>query len=182
MNVEAMKHELSIGCKNGIAFLMAAAIVWSIITVIFLQSLEIGQKNIYMLWSTGLMFPLSVLISKMIRADWRTEGNPLGSLGMHLNLAQLIYFPILIWAFISSPGEMVLFFAIITGAHFFPYGWLYHAKAYYIMAPAISVGAVFIGWFLSAGRLWLIPASMAGFLLVLIAWLYADYRKKDNES
>ena len=139
MELYKTRNELSVRGKNGVGFLLSATVVWSIITIIFLQSIEIHQKNIYMLYSTGLMFPLSVGMSTLIKADWKLKNNPLGNLGLFLNLAQIIYFPILIWGIIKSPNDAIMFFAIITGAHFFPYGWFYNAKAYYVMAPMISV-------------------------------------------
>ncbi len=73
-----------------------------------------------MLFSTGLMFPLSMGLSNLLKADWKFEGNPLGKLGVFLNIAQLVYFPILFWAIGKSPEEAIIFFSIITAAHFFP--------------------------------------------------------------
>ena len=113
-----------------------------------------------MLFSTGLMFPLSVGISTLIKADWKLKNNPLGNLGLYLNLAQIIYFPILFWGMIKSPNDAIIFFAIITGAHFFPYGWFYNAKAFYVMAPMISVVIMFLGLYLNEENLWLVPFSM----------------------
>ncbi|WP_179107196.1 DUF7010 family protein [Sediminibacillus massiliensis] len=179
MELNEVRNELSVRGKNGIGFLLSAAVIWSIITIIFIQpSIDTYQKNIYMLFSTGLMFPLSVGISTVIKADWKLENNPLGNLGLFLNLAQIIYFPILFWGMIYSPQDAILFFAMITGAHFFPYGWFYHAKAYYIMAPVISVAIMVVGLLLKGESLWIVPFSMVIFLLFLITWLHLDCKRK----
>ena len=180
LELNRVRNELSIRGKNGIGFLSSAVVIWSIITIIFLQSIEIYQKNIYMLVSTGLMFPLSVGISTLIKADWKLENNPFGNLGLYLNLAQIIYFPILFWGIIKSPDDAIIFFAIITGAHFFPYGWFYNTKAYYVMAPVISVIIMFVGLYLNKENLWLIPFLITFFLIFLIYWLQLDYKKKIN--
>lgn len=180
VDVVNLTNQLSIRAKNGIGFLMSAVIVWGIITVIFLLPIEIHTKNVLMLFSAGIMFPLALLFSKLIKADWRTNDHPLGMLGFYLNLAQLMYFPIIFWALVQSPDQMVLFFAIITAAHFYPYGWFYHTKAYYFMAPVMSIFLMFIGWNADAGDLWHIPIAMSIFLLILISWLYADFKKKVN--
>lgn len=172
------RNELSVRGKNGIGFITSAFIIWSIITIIFLQSTGTYQKNIYMLFSTGLMFPFSVAISTLIKADWKFENNPLGGLGLYLNIAQLIYFPILFWGIIKSPNDAIMLFAIITGAHLFPFGWLYNSKPYYIMAPVISVTVMFLGLYLNGDNLWLIPFSVAILLLVLIYLLYIEYKRK----
>lgn len=128
------------------------------------------------------MFPLSVSISTLIKADWKLENNPLGNLGFYLNMAQIIYFPILFWGIIKSPADAILFFSMITGAHFFPYGWFYHAKAYYIIAPVISVVVMLLGLYINGDHLWLIPLFMVVILTLLTYWLYLDYKKKMNMS
>ncbi|WP_040606658.1 DUF7010 family protein [Salsuginibacillus kocurii] len=178
MDLLKVKKELSIKGKNGIAFLLAGAVVWLLIMLIFLQPITIYQKNIFMLFSTGLVFPLAILASKLLNAEWKFEGNPLASLGVYLNVAQIIYFPLVLWAIVNSPNEAVYFFAVIVGAHFFPYGWFYNAKPYYIMAPFITVAFMVIGWGLQGERLWLIPMAMVLFLVILIGLLYVDYKKK----
>ena len=89
-----------------------------------------------------------------------------------------MYFPILFWAFAQTPHDLVLFFAIITGAHLFPYGWLYRAKAYYIIAPVISVAVIIIGWTVKQHHLWMIPLFMVAAMLVLNVSLMMDYKRK----
>ncbi|MCE7791843.1 hypothetical protein K8O68_05345 [Salipaludibacillus sp. CUR1] len=182
MDVTQSRNNLSVISKNGIGFLLSAVVIWAIITIIFLQPIEIHSKNIYMLFSTGLMFPLSVGMSALIKADWRLKNNPLGNLGLYLNLAQLIYFPILFWGIIKSPNDAIVFFAIITGAHFFPYGWFYNAKPFYVMAPVISVAIMGLGLYLNGDNLWVIPLSMTLLLLLLISWLSIDYKKKAGKE
>ncbi|MDT8860232.1 hypothetical protein N0O92_08295 [Alkalihalobacillus sp. MEB130] len=178
MEINNIRNELSVKGKNGIGFLLSAVFIWLIITIIFLQPIETHQKNIYMLFSTGLMFPLSVWISTIIKADWRLKNNPLGDLGLYLNLAQIIYFPILFWGIINHPSDAIVYFAIITGAHFFPYGWFYNARPFYVMAPIISVIIMILGLYLNGEALWFIPLCMVLLILLLIIWLRLDYKSK----
>ncbi|WP_298785556.1 DUF7010 family protein [uncultured Marinococcus sp.] len=118
MEIHAWRRELSVKGKNGIAFLMAAVLIWVLITGVFLLSLDLYTQNILMLCSSGLMLPLAILFSRLLRVEWKFDDNPLGSLGLSLNLTQLAYFPLLLWAIAASPVDAVLFFAVITGAHF----------------------------------------------------------------
>ena len=134
-----------------------------------------------MLYATGLMFPLSVAISTFIKADWKLKDNPLGNIGLLLNIAQIIYFPILIWGIIKSPSEAIMLFAIITGAHFFPYGWFYNSIPYYVMAPVISIVIMVLGMNVNGKNLWLEPLTMAILLSLLVLWLYIDYRNKHSK-
>lgn len=133
-------------------------------------------------FSTGLMFPLAVLMSKIIKADFKTDDNPIGMLGLHLNFAQLMYFPLIFWAFSKSPEQMILFFAVITGAHLFPYGWFYKSMAYMVMAPVMSLVLIFIGWNINIDNLWHIPLTMIVFTLILNVWLYVEYRIKKSHT
>ncbi|RST77410.1 hypothetical protein D4T97_002680 [Siminovitchia acidinfaciens] len=177
MNLSDLRNELAIKNKNGISFLSSAVVVWTIITIIFLLPLEMSQKNIFMLFSSGIMFPLAIALSKLYKVDWKSKGLPLSDLGLGLNLAQLMYFPILFLVFAHSPSDMIAVFAIITAAHLYPYGWLYQANAYYVYAPMISVLIMILG-FSSSDQLWVIPLVMAGSLVLLNLTLFTDYKKK----
>lgn len=126
------------------------------------------------------MFPLSLGISRIMKVDWKLEGNPLAPLGLYLNLAQIIYFPILIWVIGKRPEEAVIFFAIITSAHFFPYGWFYHTKSYSIMAPLMALVIMLIGWTIESAKLWLVPLVMVIFLFILVLWIQKDYKDKSK--
>lgn len=180
IDLNEIRKELSIKGKNGIAFIIAGTIVWSIITIIFFLPLDIYQKNIFMLFTTGIMFPLSIAVSTIIKADWKFENNPFSNLATYLNLAQIMYFPILFWAIANSPNEAVLFFAIIVGAHFYPFGWFYNVKAFYFMAPIIAIVVTLVGCITKLQQLWLIPLTMLILLIVLISLLYKDYLHKSK--
>src|SRR5690625_1734854 len=175
-----MRNALSIRGKNGLPFLMAATIIWLIITVIYFQSaLDIETKNIFLFVSSGLMVPLAVGFATIIRAEWKFD-HPLGNLGLLLNLAQFIYFPIIFWAFIKSPSEMVVFFAIITGAHLLPYGWFYNARAYYFVAHVTAL-LNFLLSLQTSISLWFIPLVMTALLVILNICLYVDYKSKKRD-
>lgn len=178
LNLKNLKEDLAIRSKNGIPFIFAATVVWSLITVIYVLPFELRLKNLLLFFSTGLMFPLSVLFSNLFKSDWKSETNPLSSIGLVLNLAQLVYYPIVFWAFIKNPSQMVLFFAIIIAAHLFPYGWLYDNKPFTFMSPMMSFTLAVIGWNLSIDKLWYIPLSMVIFLIILNICLYLEYNKK----
>ena len=128
------------------------------------------------------MFPLAVLMSKFIKADFKTDDNPIGMLGLHLNFAQLMYFHLIFWAFTHDPKQMILFFVVITGAHLFPYGWFYNSLAYKIMAPVMSLLLIIIGWNITIDNLWHIPLAMIVFILILNTWIYLEYRIKKSHS
>ncbi|MFV8828660.1 DUF7010 family protein [Alkalihalobacterium sp. APHAB7] len=81
--------------------------------------------------------------------------------------------------YLSNRGKAI-FFAIITGAHFYPYGWFYNAEPFYIMAPIVSVVIMLLGFYLNGNDLWLITLSMTVLLLFLVFWLVLDYKRKSK--
>src|SRR5690625_3237497 len=175
-----MRNALSIRGKKGLPFLMAATIIWITITVIYFQSaLDIKTKNIFMFISKGLMFMFAVGFAIIMIGVWNFD-HPLGYLVLLLNLAQFIYFPILFWAFIIRLSEMVVFFAIITGAHLLPYGWFYNVGAYYIVAPVTSL-LIFLLSLQTSISLWFIPLVMTALLVILNICLYVDYKSKKRD-
>lgn len=182
MQLDKIRNELSIRAKNGIGFLLAAIVIWFVITIIFLLPMDLQQKNIFMLITSGVMFPLSIGMSTMIKAEWQFKNNPIGNLGLIFNFAQLTYFPILFIGMITSPEDAIIFFAIITGAHFFPYGWFYNAKPFYFMAPVIAIVIMTLGFYLDGEHLWGIPFSIVVLFFILIFLLIIDYKKKQKKD
>lgn len=178
MKLEKERIELAIRALAGLPFLIAATCVWSVITVVFFLPLELKLQNIFMFMATGILFPTALLSAKLTGAEWKCDDHPLGQVGLYLNLAQFMYFPILFFVFFNAPENLILFFAIITGAHLFPYGWLYYSKAYFIMAPVMAVGITLIGLTFGAESLWIIPLSMVVFILILTTGLHFEHQRK----
>jgi len=179
---QKLKIELSIKAKNGIDFITAACIIWLGIAFIWSLSFSAYDKSVLTFIVGGLLLPLALLLSKVFKTTWKVKDNPLEPLGLWLNFAQLFYFPFLVFMLIKTPEYFVMGYVIITGAHFFPYAWYYHEKAFAVMAGIISVGAFFLGLSLSPESMFVLPMSMSAALLVLAVWIYLGYRKKLAEE
>ena len=108
------------------------------------------------------------------------ELQTLDSKGLWLNFAQLFYFPFLVFILIQSPDYFVMVYAIITGAHFFPYSWFYKTSLFAIFAGLISVGLLTIGLTVPIEKMYSIPFLMSIALLVLTILLYFDSKKKQR--
>jgi hypothetical protein len=77
---------------------------------------------------------------------------------------------------LTDPDAFVMTYAIITGAHFFPYAWYYRSLPYAVMAGVIAAGALILEIVLSPADVHLLPFAMAGALAVLAIWLYQAWR------
>lgn len=177
-SLDELKLELSIKAKNGFDFIAAASITWFIITLIWTLKVTPYDKSVLTFIAGGLMLPLAFGFSKLFKTNWKVANNSLQPLGLWLNFAQLFYFPFLILVLIKQPEFFVMTYAIITGAHFFPYGWYYSEKSYSIFAGLISFGNLIIGLFVPSEKMYL-TALFTTLSLVLLAFLLLiSYRKK----
>lgn len=181
LELDTLRLELSVKAKNGINFLSAAALVWMLIALVWTLPYDLKSKAILTFIVGALLLPLAWLFSKLLRTIWTIETNPLQPLGLWLNFAQLIYFPILIFVFIRHIEYFILVYAVITGAHLFPYAWFYKTLAYAVMASISSIGSMVIGLLVSPNQLYFIPLFMAFSLVVLSIWGGIAYRENKQE-
>lgn len=177
-SLDHYKLELSVKAKNGVNFIAAASVVWAIITFIWTLSFKTYDKCVLTFMAGGAMLPLAFVFSKTFKTQWKVAGNPLESLGLWLNFAQLFYFPILIFVLVRSPEQFVFVYVVITGAHFFPYAWFYNARIYAVMAGVISIGGMFLALYIKEeSQLFYIPAFMMVSLMVTAVGVYVAYQK-----
>lgn len=179
---DALRIELSVKAKNGIDFIVAASIVWLGISYLWTLDTTAHTQSILTFCVGAVLLPLAGLLSKVFNTTWKINGNPLEPLGLWLNFAQLFYFPFLFFILAKMPEYFVMVYAIITGAHFFPYSWYYKNTVYAISAGIISVGSWLLGIYLPANRTYVIPLLMSLFLAGLAILLYVDYKKKVRQS
>lgn len=175
---DKLRLELSIKLKNGLDFTLAASIIWLAIGFVWTLHFEPYDKSVLTFIVGSLMLPLALLFSRILKTTWTLKESPLQPLGLWLNFAQLFYFPFLIFVLIKSPTYFVMVYAIITGAHFFPYSWFYKTIWFAIFAGLISLGSLAIGLIAPAEEMYFIPFLMSLALFVLTLLLYFDSKKK----
>ena len=180
-NVDALRSELSVKAKNGIDFTLSAAVIWVLIAFIWsLHHHPAYNKSVFTFIAGGLLLPLAFLFSKLFKTSWTIADNPLQPLGLWLNIAQLFYFPFLVFTLIKMPGYFVMVYAIITGAHLFPYAWFYKTPLYAIGAALISIGALFFGLLVPVEKMYVLPLFVSSGLFVLTLLLWVDSKKKQR--
>jgi len=174
-DLKSLKQEIQLKAKNGIDFILAASIAWVGISLIWKFTLNTPyEKSVFTFVFSAILLPLAFGLSKVFKTEWRIKDNPLQPLGLWLNFAQLIYFPFLIFMLIKYPDYFIMAYAIITGAHLFPYAWFYDQIGYAVTAIIISVGALLISLSVEPGKMYLIPVFTAAVLLLLGIWIYIN--------
>lgn len=176
--LDKLRNDLSIRAKNGIDFIAAASILWAAISFLWTLEYSSYDKSMGTFIISGIMLPLALVLSKVFKTEWKIKKNPLQPLGIWLNLAQLFYFPFLIFILLKIPDYFVMTYAIITGAHFFPYGWFYKESSYVIIGGFISIGALIIGLSIGPEMPYLIPLLTMVALIILGLILSASYKSK----
>ena len=180
-NLDQLRNEVSIKAKNGIDFIAAATVLWGIISLIWFLDVSSYTKSIGTFMVSGVMLPFAFALSKVFKTQWKIKDNALQPLGLWLNLAQLFYFPFLIFVLLKMPDYFIMTYAIITGAHFFPYGWFYKEMAYVIVGGIISIGSLIIGLSVAPKMMHIIPLFTMGALFVLGILLQSSNRAKQSK-
>lgn len=182
VSLEQLKREIQLKAKNGIDFIFAASITWLGIFLIWKYVDSSSYNKSVLTFILGsILIPLALGFSKVLKTTWKIKNNPLQPLGLWLNFAQLIYFPFLIFILIKYPDYFIMTYAIITGAHLFPYSWFYDEMGYAIAAITISVGSMLMAIFINTSSLFYIPAFTAFILLLLGVWILVRYQRLKRE-
>ncbi len=142
MNKEEMvraKKDYAASQKCGAHFISASLIIWIFICAVNLINLTQYYKNVLSLYSSALLVPLALLFSKIYKIKFSDKDNPLNSAGVFFALNQMIYLLVVILVWMIKPEQMITAYAIVVGAHFLPYSWLYDSLTYKLIAILIPV-------------------------------------------
>lgn len=131
--------------KKGLPFILASVPIWLAISGIHISSLPILTKNLYTFCCSAPLVPLAYFISKIIGVDFQNKDNPLSKLGLIFTINQMFYLLIVMWIYAAIPDKMVMVYAMVFGAHLFPYGWLYQSITYYILSIVIPISVLILG-------------------------------------
>ena len=140
-----LKIEYAVSQKKGLAFIMASAVVWTAMLIVFLTNLDIAVKNIIAMCCSALFMPVGMLFGKVIKVNIISKENPLSSLALVAALNQILYLTIALWAMFAVPDKMIRVQAIVIGAHFLPYYWIYFSPTYFYASIIIPVVSLIFG-------------------------------------
>jgi hypothetical protein len=174
---EKLRLEIRVKAKMGVDFVLAAGIVWFGIFLIWRFTENTSyNKSIFTFISGALLMPIAFGFSKILKTTWKIKNNPLEPLGLWLNFAQLIYFPFLVFVLIKYPDYFIMAYAIITGAHLFPYAWFYEETGYAVAAVIVSVVSMLLALILGPELNFYIPIFTSVALLILGVWILIRFQ------
>ncbi len=142
-----LRRELAVSQKKGLPFILASTVLWAIMLAAHLTDLNLFTKNFIVLCCSALLMPFAMLFGKIIKVNIFNKENPLSGLSTVAALNQLLYLPIVLWAMYTVPDKMVMTYAIVVGAHFLPYFWIYSSPTYLIAAIVIPLASLVLGMY-----------------------------------
>ena len=140
-----LKIEFAVKQKKGMPFIMASAVLWTIMLIANLTDLSLYHKNIVAMCCSALLMPVGMLCGKIIKVNIFSKENPLSSLSVVAALNQLLYLPIVLWVMYAVPEKMIMVYAIAVGAHFLPYFWIYFSPTYFYASIVIPIVSLVLG-------------------------------------
>ncbi len=172
MDLDELRIDFAKRSKRGLHFIIASVIIWCAVLVVWLLPIEnILTKNLLTFCFTTPLVPFSYMISKIIKAEFSINDNPLNKLGLLFSFNQFLYILIAMWIYPTIPGKMVMVLAVIFGAHLLPYGWLYQSKAYLVMSVFISFTMIIIGIMFNAV---IVSMVMILYEIIFSLWLMLE--------
>lgn len=60
-----------------------------------------------------------------------------------------MYLPIVLWAMYAVPDKMIMVYAIVVGAHFLTYYWIYFSPTYFYASIIIPIVSLIFGLYFS---------------------------------
>ena len=131
--------------KEGLHFILTSILIWAMICAVHLTDMPINTKNLITFCCSAVLFPLAWMLSKILKIDFESKGNPLSKAGLLFSINQMLYILIVMWVFAAVPEKMVMVYAMVFGAHLMPFSWLYQSKSYLILSIIIPILSLFIG-------------------------------------
>jgi hypothetical protein len=171
MTVQTARHDLARRTRCGIAYILAGVLLWTVFGALGLTLPDSPRNGLIYLFGAGLLWPLGLAIGAALRLDLFARDNPLTSLAGLLGSVQILFIPLMIGAYVTTPQAVPWYLAVLVGAHFLPFAWLYDSRAYVFCAVATVAAAGLSAWMLPAATYIVTPFAVAAVLAVTVVLL-----------
>ncbi len=117
MTVQTARHDLARRTRCGIAYILAGVLLWTIFGALGLTLPDSPRNGLIYLFGAGLLWPLGLAIGAALKLDLFARGNPLTSLAGLLGGVQILFIPLMIGAYVTTPQAVPWYLAVLVGAH-----------------------------------------------------------------
>ncbi|MFO7684310.1 MAG: hypothetical protein R6X34_30130 [Chloroflexota bacterium] len=102
------------------------------------------------------------------------KGNSLGILAGLMGGLQILFIPVMLGAYFATPQMVPWYLAVLVGAHFLPFSWLFEGRAYLFAAVATSLSAGLTGWLLPDSTYVVTPLVVVVVLIITAVLLQRE--------
>lgn len=158
--LDELQKEIIFEARKGFPILLSGVIVFLIFTF---MPLVFPIEAVRLIWIFGLgaIFPIGILISKILGVNLLATGNPVGTLGGIVAAPQAFYIPVFIIVYMNIPEYLPFTIGLLAGSHFLPYMWIYKSKAYLFVTLGTCFSSLILGGFLVDQAFTLVPLAIA---------------------
>lgn len=177
LGLDELREDMRVSQRGGFPFIAVSVIIWGLITVVTSLGLPQFRENLLVLCCACPLLPLAYVVGKIVKIDIFDRSNPLWRIGITATCNQIIYLLIVMWAYRATPDKMLMVYAMIFGAHFLPYAWLYKIKAYLVTSIVLPIAALAMGLCLPRN---IMAAVIAAYEIVFATVIFFGTRKKSE--
>lgn len=175
----AARWELVRITGRGVGMTFAAAGFWlAMAAVSAFAGLDAGVLALFFAVAGVLVYPAGWALNRMLGGDLLARGTALRGIVGAVTLGQMLGWPVIVALLVYEPGLVAFALAAMLGVHFLPYGWLYHAPAYYALGIAGVVAGAALQALAPGQANTLVPLAMA----VLYAAAGAAIRRQNRRE
>lgn len=161
--------------RGGYPFPLAGAIYWFALAGLGYIGLPLSRWILYAAYGSGLIFPLALLLGKVLRCDFIKRTSAASSALVPAFITMLLFWPMAFAAWFMAPDLVPLILAIGLSLHWPVIGWTYARTALYSAHSVIRAGFAYGLWILCPDdRFTLIPAAVGVIYVVTVIVVLID--------
>lgn len=155
---------------------------WLILGVLSFIEMDIKLLGLIYFIGAGMIFPMGIMVSKLLKMDLMANDNPLAPIGGVLGGMQILFSPVLILIYVEHIQWLPFFIAVLTGAHFLPFATIYKSKAYIFQSIAVIVVTSIIGLIAMEKIHVILPFVLSAIYFCTCLLLIGENRKVKNSD
>ena len=145
MTLEELRADFEWSAKRSLSMPIAGAIYWLVVAIVSTQ-VPVSAGLLVLLFGSGLIFPIALLISKITKEVVFSSKNPLaklmGASVLMVNLLWAVHIPL----FLYAPEFLTLSLGIGLGLHWVVYSWIIQHPLGLIHA-GLRTALILVMWF-----------------------------------
>jgi hypothetical protein len=177
MNVREVQSDLMQRTKKGVAMFYVGTFYWFLMGLLSFFEMHINLLGLIYLIGIGMLFPLGILVSNLLKIDFIAKDNELSNFAGVIGGMQLLFAPILIMVYIERIEWLPFFIAVLTGAHFLPFSVLYKSKGFIFQSIAVVLMASVVGFIFMDYVYTILPFGLGVVYLITSFLLQSENRK-----